>query len=458
MLVRRASVALLVLALAPVLAPTAEAAPRTVRGELAALRDAGLVDPATHDAHRATYDAAVATRGRLRGARRVALGAVLANLEAIAARGQLGPSRLPALMVTVARNREWWSTGPLLRDRQRVTVPGSRLVWEHYAGQGLQIQWLGTFGRANGLFQIGTRDSELRALLDEALALAAQRAGGIAFEYLFRFNGGRPPWASALAQGTAIQALSRAAVRLNEPRYFEAARAALGIFRTAPPEGVRVDTPLGAHYLIYSYAPRLRVLNGFVQALNGLHEFALLANDLEGRALFAAGDAQLRSELPAYDTGGWSRYSGSRDSDLNYHRLVRDFLRQLCGRLTADRQRPGGGVAPGADPAPYCAADQRFTADLTRPPRLALVTRRARAGRPVSLALTLDKPAFVALTVSRAGRAVVTLRARLDSGRRSLRWSRPRRAGTYAVTLRATDLAGNHGAARGELRVLARGR
>ena len=143
----------------------------------------------------------------------------------------------------------------------------------------------------------GTHDDDLRTLLDAALGLAAQRAGGIAFEYLFDFDRGRPPWVSGLAQGTGVQALSRAAVRLNEPRYFESARSALGIFRTAPPSGVRVATPAGAHYLIYSFAPGLRVLNGFTQAVNGLHDFALLANDAEGRALFGAGEAQLRASF-----------------------------------------------------------------------------------------------------------------------------------------------------------------
>ncbi|MGI8729541.1 MAG: hypothetical protein ACR2LK_06050 [Solirubrobacteraceae bacterium] len=115
-------------------------------------------------------------------------------------------SRLPALFKTVARNRQWWSDGPLLSSGRRVSFRGSPLVWQYYTGEGLQIQWLGTFGKANALWKPRKHDSALRELLGAALALAAQRAGGIAFEYLFNFDGGRPPWVSGLAQGTAVQA------------------------------------------------------------------------------------------------------------------------------------------------------------------------------------------------------------------------------------------------------------
>ncbi|MGI8730377.1 MAG: D-glucuronyl C5-epimerase family protein [Solirubrobacteraceae bacterium] len=426
---------------------------RTVRRELRRMLKADAIDRSTYDAHRATYADARRLRRKLSGARRSALDAVLDNLENVAARGDLTVSRLPALFETVARNREWWSNGPLLSYGQRVSFSGSPLVWQYYTGEGLQIQWLGTFGKANALWKSGKHDSELGELLDAATELAARRAGGIAFEYLFDFDGGRPPWVSGLAQATGVQALSRAAVRLNEPRYFEAARAGLGIFRTAPPTGVRVKTSRGAHYLIYSFAPRLRVLNAFTQAVNGLHDFAILAKDAPGAALYAAGEAQLRSELPRYDTGAWSRYSLHREADLGYHKLARDFLRNLCTRLRKDEARRRSERVP--DPARYCSAAKRFSGYLKEDPVISLVSRRARAGRPASLKLKLSKPAFVKLAVKRGERTLTVLSARLGSGRSSLRWNRPRRPGSgYEVMLRATDLAGNVGSSSGELKVL----
>ena len=435
---------------------------RTVRGELARMLAAGAIDRATHDDRRAIYADALKLRRKLSGARRAALGAVLRNLEDVAASGGLTASRLPAMFETVRRNRAWWANGPLLRNGARVSFQGSRLVWQHYTGEGLQIQWLGTFGKVNGLWQGGYTTS-LRALVDEALSLAAQRAGGIAWEYEFRFDGGRPPWVSGLAQGTAVQALARAAAKLDEPTYSAAARAALGVFRQAPPGGVRVATPAGAHYLIYSFAPRLRVLNGFTQAVNGLHDYTELTGDPEGAALFAQGEAQLRAELPAYDTGAWSRYSLRREADLHYHRLARDFLRNLCARLRADAAPPAvptGGALPApqvpvADPAPYCGAAQRWTAYLNQPPAVRLVSERVRGGKRASIKLAVTKPSYVTLRLRRGGRTAAVLGGQLASGVRTLRWPRPPRGpGRYSVVLRAKDLAGNTGKGKGTLRVL----
>ena len=65
----------------------------------------------------AIYLAAKCSLGRLSGTRRAELAAVLANVQAIAAAGELIPSRLRALFLTLERNRAWWTTEPLLVQR-----------------------------------------------------------------------------------------------------------------------------------------------------------------------------------------------------------------------------------------------------------------------------------------------------------------------------------------------------
>ena len=113
---------------------------------------------------------------------------------------------------------------------------------------------------------------ELRALLDRMVALASERGGFTAWEYFFAFGGGTPPWISGLAQGTAIQALTRGSQLLADPKYVAVARRGLGAFERTPPIGVRARSTSGTgrHYLIYSFATGLRVLNGFLQSLVGL--------------------------------------------------------------------------------------------------------------------------------------------------------------------------------------------
>lgn len=415
----------------------------TLPGQLKRLLHAGAIDEATHDEHRATYDRALALERRLQGARLVELGAVRRTLDAIAGRGQLTVSRLPALFLTLERNIRWWTTGPLLAPGRRVSFAGSELVWQYYPGQGLQIQVLGSFGKLNALWR-AKQDDSLERLLDELLGLPAQRAGGLAWEYLFTFNGGAPPWVSGLAQGTGVQALARAAIRLDRTEeVFPIARRALAIFETAPPAGVRVARGDGAHYLIYSFAPGFRVLNGFAQAVIGLHDFARLADDPRAQALYEAGERVARRETRTFDTGAWSLYSrGSitRESDLGYHRLVTDFLSGLCDRTAAEA---------------YCATTERFTQYLTEDPKLKVTTRQLRGGTIGKLRFRLSKISRVGLEVSRGGRLVLSQPAFLGArGERFVGWAVPRRPGRYEVRVTAVDLAGNVGNTAGDVEVL----
>ena len=84
-------------------------------------------------------------------------------------------------------------------------------MWEYYAGQGIELQVLASFGKADGLYTGGPSDyAEMRQVLSEIIPLAVNRAGGLVWEYYFRFDGGVPPWTSAMSQGTGIEALTRA--------------------------------------------------------------------------------------------------------------------------------------------------------------------------------------------------------------------------------------------------------
>jgi D-glucuronyl C5-epimerase C-terminus len=424
-------------------ATTAQRKRRTVAGELRRLRDQGRISPEDYVTRRAVYQDAKRRARRLSGTREDQMRAVIRTLDDIAARRALTPSRIAPLWLTLERNLEWWTEGPLLASGRRVEFEGSELVWQYYPGQGLQLQMLGNFGKLNGLWG-GRQNAALEAMLDELLPLAAERAGGLAWEYYFAFGGGRAPWVSGLAQGTAVQALARAATRLRrQADVLPVAQRALAIFEARTPQGVRVPAEAGDHYAIYSFAPGLRVLNGFVQALNGLHDYARLSGDPRGTALFQAAEPQARREVPTYDTGAWSLYSrgsSSRESDLGYHDLLTDFLDGLCRRTDRDV---------------YCATAANFVAYKSQPPVIEVEPRRLRGGRPGRVAFELSKISSLTLRITR-GSQVVEERpfGVIGYGRRTFGWDVPRRRGDYTVELAARDLAGNTASASAVVEVL----
>ncbi|MBV9473792.1 MAG: hypothetical protein JO206_12555, partial [Solirubrobacterales bacterium] len=164
----------------PAIATAARAAnkrrpPRTPISELGRLYRAHALTRAAYRYYNGVWSAALAAQRRLQGTRADELGAVIANVRAIAAAGLLTPSRLPALLQTVLRNRQWWSGGPLLSSGDRVEFSGSQLVWEYYPGQGIELQVLGSFGKADGLFTGGPAYyPRLAGLLAELIPLAAR--------------------------------------------------------------------------------------------------------------------------------------------------------------------------------------------------------------------------------------------------------------------------------------------
>ena len=489
--------------------PAAAAGP-SVTAALQSLQRSGQITPALYGNYYNAYVAAKRSLGRLSGTRRAELGAVMSNVQAMAASGYFIASRLPVIFLTLENNRKWWTTEPLLASGTRVSFPGSKIVWEYYGGQGIEIQWLGTFGEANGYYLSGHENSNLRQLLGEVLPLATKRAGGIAWEYMFQFDGGRPPWTSGLSQGTALQVFARSWSRFHEPALLSAAQQALGIFEQAPSNGVRVKTPAGANYAEYTYAPSDRILNGFIQAVIGIYDYTQITKDPLGQKLFEEGDAEARAETPHYDTGAWSMYDQFSESNLNYHELLTEFLQHLCGRTrkgapipvtpaapaptptpttttttpttttpmqsTPTTTTPSGGTAPegtsttasaagahAATSAPkpvatpiagdqiYCTTAQKFTTYEKTPPVISLVTTTLKGGTRAGVQLSLSKISTVRLTVRQGSRTVWTNSAYVGRGKPKLLWTTPKGGGTFSVTVSATDPAGNFATTTGTI-------
>jgi hypothetical protein len=402
---------------------------RTMVSEIERLMSSGAITAAAGQLYLDQWRQTLATERHLTGSRAAELASVTETMHEIAADSELTPSRLPAIFLTLERNRQWWSSGSRLSPLQRLEFPGSGLVWEYYPGQGIQLQVLGSFARADALYAAGPASyPALESLLAELIPLAAWRAGGLSWEYYFNFDGGRPPWISAMAQATALEALADGYAASGNPVYLQVAAQALAPLTVAPPLGVSVRTPIGRRFLQYSFAPRTDIINAFLQALIGLQRYAQVSGSALAQSLFAAGDAQARAELPQFNTGAWSLYQPGIEDNLSYHELVTGFLAQLC-KLTA---------------APvYCSTASAFQLDLVTPPALALLTVSARAGRPFSVRFRLSKEARVGIVVSQGATQLLATSATFPHGVGAFAVPSLKTPGSCTVHLTATDLAGN---------------
>ena len=146
--------------------------------------------------------------------------------------------------------------------------------------------------------------------------------------------------------------------------------------------------------------------------------------------------------VPRYDTGAWSLYDQFGESNLNYHELLTEFLQHLCERTS--KGLPLGPPTPLTADGIYCTTAQRFTADLTTPPVIALLSAHAARGHP----RRRDRVAVEDLHGEAHDQARLEAwcgrwRRRSAAGTRDCCGRRPNARGSYSVTLSATDLAGN---------------
>ena len=126
----------------------------------------------------------------------------------------------------------------------------------------------------------------------------------------------RAPWYSALAQGQGISVLVRAYKETGDSAYLEAARQAFTSFQTPVSEGgiAFTDDRGDLWFEEYIVSPPTHILNGFIWAAWGVHDYCLATQHPSAQDLYARAIQTLLRNLDRYDLGFWSLYeqSGTR--------------------------------------------------------------------------------------------------------------------------------------------------
>jgi heparosan-N-sulfate-glucuronate 5-epimerase len=153
----------------------------------------------------------------------------------------------------------------------------------------------------------------------------------------------RAPWYSGLAQGNGVSLLVRAAITTGDAAHAAAAhRAFESLLRPVSEGGVVVTDDRGdlwiEEYLIDTPS---HILNGFIWALWGVHDYAQWSRRPEALRLWTACVGTLERRLSEFDTGWWSLYEsrdGAREmlASRYYHTLHITQL-QIMHRLTGIR-------------------------------------------------------------------------------------------------------------------------
>ena len=399
---------------------------RTLMGAIQVAHRSGAIAWAERVEHERDLVAANRAARRLPAARAAMIRDAVGVARAIAADGRLNGERLEPVMKAVEATTHQARFLPMPAAGQRLRTRGDGIVYEYRPGAGVQPHPLATAGRLNALARDCLHREEpgrcdeagLRHGADALRRLGVRDRRALRFEYTYGFGTGAPLWTSAMAQATAAQALARAG-RVTGRR--EDARAATAAFRG-----------IGA-LRMYSFKPGMRVLNGELQALIGIADYARISGSREARRLVRREAPSLVRELGLWDTGAWTLYdAGGREATLHYHRLTATFAGEACRRALARG---------------LCPAARRYTRYTWQPPRLSLrVTRVTRAGRRVAVHAAASKSATATITVTGPPGFALHRHVTLARSSSSVAF-RARRPGRYRVAMSAVAVNGKRATA-----------
>ncbi len=336
--------------------------------------------------------------------------------------------RALSLFSQLEANLSYLETHALPNTRVDIT-DADGVVYRWFPQLGFEFHPLANFGALNNDAAAGDV-AATRTLADALLARAIPRGRRLLWEYQFRFGGGRPPWASGMAQAVAAQAFARSSALLADPNL---GAAAVRAFASVPP--FLLSLPSGPWIQLYGVNGQV-VRHAQLQAIVSLFEYGQTASSAAATALAQRLSTTAQKLFPRFDTGDWSRYQlGGGYAPRDYQKFVTDLL----AKLALQTQDPF-----------WIATSQRFHSYYYDPPQVTQpqpVTSPTIWPQPLDgfldaapIPITLSMRASVSLSI--AGKVSTY---RLSAGTSTLMWKPPvgTPQGTYPAQLSAVTYAGN---------------
>ncbi|TML43907.1 MAG: hypothetical protein E6G19_10890, partial [Actinobacteria bacterium] len=203
------------------------------------------------------------------------------------------------LFAMLAFNTRWFASHWDQKAGKDVVDSSDGIWYRAFPGIGFQFHPLENFGKLNN-FVAQKNTTRADQLAQSLLNRSVVRSGGLAWEYYFRFEGGRPPWISGMAQAVAAQALSGAGMLLADPSLTSASQR---VYKTVP--SLTRSVQAGPWIRLYAFNNET-VLNAQLQTIVSLQDYATRTGDPAATNLAGRLQTAAVGMLPRFDTGYWS--------------------------------------------------------------------------------------------------------------------------------------------------------